>query len=120
LRKQTTQVLSSTKAEYMAITGIMQEGLWIRMLLTSLGSAPPLPINLLDDNQGALDIANAESTSSHSKHIDIKYHFIHEHIEAGIFWTSWVSTKEMMADIFMKPLQPALHEYHVRVLGLVC
>jgi hypothetical protein len=118
-RKQKTRALSSTEAEYMAITGIMQEGLWIRMFLTSLGFAPPLPINLLGDNQGALDIANAQSTSSRSKHIDIKYHFIREHIKANIFRTSWVSTKEMMADIFTKPLQPALHEYHVRGLGLV-
>jgi hypothetical protein len=118
-QKQCTCALSSTEAEYMALTAVMQEGLWIRMYLASLGFPVPTPVNLLGDNQSAQDIANAESTSSCSKHIDIKYHFIREHIERGVFNTVWISTKDMTADIFTKPLASALHEHHVLGLGMV-
>jgi len=103
----------------MALTNAMQEGLWIRMFTTSLGYPPPLPITLLGDNQGSLDLSNADSTSSRSKHIDIKYHFIRQHVEEGVFATEWVPTAQMTADIFTKPLSVALHEHHVAGLGMV-
>jgi len=118
-QKQKTCALSSTEAEYMALTGIMQESLWVVMFVTSLGFPPTLPIDLLGDNKSALDLSNSESTSSRSKHIDIKYHFICQHIENGTFHTEWISTRDMTADILTKPLVPALHEHHVRGLGMV-
>lgn len=97
----------------------MQEGLWIKMFLMSLTYPVTLPIELMGDNQDSLDLTNSESTSSRSKHINIKYHFICGHIEDGTFATHWVPTKEMTADIFTKPLSLPLHEHHVAGLGMV-
>ncbi|RDB14617.1 Retrovirus-related Pol polyprotein from transposon TNT 1-94 [Hypsizygus marmoreus] len=117
--KQRTTALSSTEAEYMAMSHAIREALWIRLLLISLGFPIPCPFPLLCDNQSAIEIANSESLSSRSKHIDVRYHFIRQHLLSGSFATSWIPTSDMTADILTKPLAPALHLKHVLALGLV-
>jgi len=117
--KQRTTALSSTEAEYMAMSHAMKEALWIRLLLTSLGLPIPRPFPILCDNQSTIKIADSDSTSSRSKHIDIRYHFIREHLQSGSFEASWVSTSDMTADILTKLLPLPLHRKFVSTLGLV-
>ena len=45
-KKQSTQALSSTEAEYMAIASALQEGLWLRTFFQLLGISFPTPIHL--------------------------------------------------------------------------
>lgn len=75
-KKQTTVALSSTEAEYMAATHVMQEGLWLHLLFTELKVpfASPVPIYL--DNSGAIALSTTAKFHQHSKHIDIQYYFI--------------------------------------------
>lgn len=103
----------------MAMSHAMKEALWIRLLLTSLGLPIPHPFPILCDNQSTIKIADSDSTSSRSKHIDVRYHFIREHLLSGSFETSWVSTTDMTADILTKILPLALHRKFVSELGLV-
>ena len=58
-KKQTTVALSSTKAEYMAVTHIAQEGLWLHSLFFELGIAfrSPVPIHL--DCAGTIALSEA-------------------------------------------------------------
>jgi hypothetical protein len=41
---------------------------------------------------------------SHTKHIDIRYHFFRDHQLGEDIEIAYVSTKEQLADIFTKPL----------------
>ena len=41
---------------------------------------------------------------SRSKHIDIKHHFIHDHVQKGEIKLIFIDTKNQLADIFTKPL----------------
>jgi hypothetical protein len=52
------------------------------------------------------------------KHIDIKYHFTHHLIEAGIIELEYRSLEEMVADILTKPLPISNHVYLMEILGL--
>lgn len=56
------------------------------------------------DNQSAIRLIKNPEFHKRSKHIDIRYHFIREKYEEKIFDLDYVSTHEMMADIFTKPL----------------
>jgi len=38
------------------------------------------------------------------KHIEIKHHFIRDHVQKGTLDLQFVSTDEQLADIFTKPL----------------
>lgn len=117
--KQRTVALSSTEAEYMVMVHAMKEALWLRLFVSEIHVPVPHPFPLLCDNIGAMDMANSDATSSHSKHIDIRYHFIRQHITSGSFSTSWVPTAEMTADILTKSLALPLHTKHTVNLGLV-
>ena len=86
--KQQVIALSSTEAEYYAMTHALKEGIWMRLFLSLLHLPVPKPFSLFCDNQATLSILSSESISSRSKHIDIKHHFIRSHVLDGTFSTT--------------------------------
>ena len=75
--KQKTVALSSTEAEYMALSDSSQQLMWIRSVLSEIGiEIRSLP--LCGDNQGALFIAQNPVQERRSKHIEICYHYVRE------------------------------------------
>ena len=75
-KKQVTHALSSTEAEYMAITAAIQDGIWIQSLFTCLKIPLALPIRLFADNAGAIALSKEATNHTRTKHIDLHYHFI--------------------------------------------
>jgi hypothetical protein len=116
--KQKSIALSSTEAEYYAMTHAFKEALWIRAFLTLLKFPVPTPFPILSDNQAACSLTHSPAISARSKHIDICHHFIREHISSGSFSTTWIPTDDMPADIFMKVLPFPTFSHHRDVLGL--
>jgi hypothetical protein len=110
--KQKSISLSSTEAKYYSMMHALNEALWIRLLLSLLFFLSISPFPLFSDNQSACSLANNSVITSCSKHIDIRYHFIHDHITDGTFCTHWIPTADMPADIFMKPLALPLFLKH--------
>jgi hypothetical protein len=116
--KQKSIALSSTEAEYYAMSHAFKEALWLRAFLAFLDFPIPRPFPILSDNQAACSLSNSLAISARSKHIDIRHHFIQEHVQSGVFSTTWVPTEDMPADIFTKPLSFPLFSCHRDVLGL--
>ena len=118
-RKQRTVSTSSTESEYYALTNTIKEAIWFKLFLslTSLPSPTPLPI--LCDNQSTCTIANTDIISSRTKHIDVRHHFIRQHLLDRSFVTTWCPTSDMTADIFTKPLLSTLFIHHRDNLGLL-
>jgi hypothetical protein len=61
-------------------------------------------ISLLCDNESAIKIANNLVQHSRTKHIDIRHHFLRDHVSKGDIKIDGVSTDYQLADIFTKPL----------------
>ncbi|GJV18460.1 retrovirus-related pol polyprotein from transposon TNT 1-94 [Tanacetum coccineum] len=57
---------------------------------------------------------------SRTKHIDVRYHFIKEHVEKGIVELFFVGTEYQLADLFTKALSEDRFKYLVRRLGMRC
>jgi hypothetical protein len=109
-RKQEIVSLSTTEAEYIALTYAAKEALWLRQFLSELFPSSPLqPLTLHDDNQGAVALAHAHIGQFHArtKHIDIRYHFIRYAIEDNLIRVVYCPTENMVADMFTKPLPAA-------------
>lgn len=121
-RKQSVVALSSTEAEYMAITQAVKEVLWLRTLFTELGaSAHASEISKIHtDNQGAIALAKNRGFHARSKHIDIQYHFIRSHInqETGTIELLYCPTDIMTADVLTKGLPRGRHQQHTEAMGL--
>jgi hypothetical protein len=101
-RLQPTVALSSTEAEYMALTEAVNELEHLRQLLGSLHQEPPTPSTIFEDNQGALKLAANHQLQRRSKHIAVRYHRIREVIEAGVVQLMYINTKQQLADALTK------------------
>nr|GEW59975.1 hypothetical protein [Tanacetum cinerariifolium] len=69
------------------------------------------------DRAGCQDIRRSTSGNL-SKHIDIRYHFIKEHVENGVIELYFVNTEYQLADIFTKALGRERIEFLINKLGM--
>jgi hypothetical protein len=118
-RKQRTVFTSSTESEYYALTNTVKEAIWITLFLSLTKLPLPKPFPILCDNQSTCTIANTDAISSRTKHIDVRHHFIRQHLNDGSFNTIWIPTNDMTADILTKPLLSTLFLRHRENLGLI-
>jgi hypothetical protein len=118
-RKQATVSLSSTEAEYKALSDSCKEGLWLQHLLTELRLRPDTAIPLHVDNKGAEALAKNPAHHARTKHIHARYHFIQECVQEGDISLLHVSTKDMLADMLTKPLPRVALEKHRTMFGIV-
>ena len=113
-KRQPTVALSSTEAEYMALTVAAKEAIWLRLLMTELGiqnTAPTInvikgetAITLKGDNQSSIALANNPVHHARTKHIDIQHHFIRNEVMEGRIDLTYIPTEDMIADGLTKPL----------------
>jgi hypothetical protein len=103
-KKQTSVAQSSAEAEYYAAGEGVKDVLWLRRLMGELGFVQHSGTELLGDNQSAIAIAKNDVFHARTKHIDLKHHFIREHVASRAIVLQWVSSKEQEADIFTKAL----------------
>jgi hypothetical protein len=61
-------------------------------------------VPLLCDNENAIRLADNPVEHSHTKHIDIRHHFLRDHQQNGDINICHISTENQLADIFTKPL----------------
>lgn len=113
---QPVTALSSTEAEYVALSAAAMEATWIRMFLEELGFAQEEPTTIHIDNQSAIAIAENPIHHARTKHINIKIHHVRDLIQDGTIRLQWCPTGDMVADIFTKPLGRVLFQQHARHL----
>jgi hypothetical protein len=120
-KKQPTVALSTTEAEYMAITHATKEGIWIRRLLMEIGfwGSAKQSIIINTDNQGCMALSKNPVFHARTKHIDIRHHFIREKIESHEVEIAFCRTEEMAADILTKALTKEKHDHCSEKMGLV-
>ena len=99
------------EAEYMALSLAVKELIWLYMLLRSMGVRVRRPCVIYEDNTAAIKIANNATAIKRTKHIDVRHHFLREHVEQGTITLVPVSTKKQLADAMTKVLgrQSFLH-----------
>jgi hypothetical protein len=103
-KKQATIALSSAEAEYMAVSAAVTEIIWVRSLLKELGFEQHQPSVLRCDNKPAIAIANDDAHHARTKHIDIRHHFIRDHVRRGDVVVDWIPTAQNHADVLTKAL----------------
>lgn len=103
-RKQGCVALSSTEAEFVALSEACQEAIWMRKVLVDLGCKNDTPTLIYEDNQSCLKLIMDEKLSNRTKHIDTKRHFVRDHVNNKDIICKYCPTEEMVADLFTKPL----------------
>ena len=69
-KKQPTVSLSSTEAEYKALSDLFKEGLWLKNLLSELQIRQNAPLDIYVDNEGAEALSKIPEHHTRTKNID--------------------------------------------------
>lgn len=101
-RLQPTVALSSTEAEYMALTEAINEAIHLRHIFNDLQLPQSGPTVIFEDNQGALKLACNPMHHRKTKHIDVRYHHIRHHITTGTVQLAYIHTSNQLADCLTK------------------
>ena len=109
-------VLSTTEAEYMALSEVVKELKFIVQLLETMNIKVELPITVHVDNVGAIWLSNNHTRSDRTKHIDIRTSFVKEYQEDGKIIIKFVKSEENEADIFTKNTTNVIFNNHQRKL----
>jgi Reverse transcriptase (RNA-dependent DNA polymerase)/gag-polypeptide of LTR copia-type/Integrase core domain/GAG-pre-integrase domain len=117
-KKQQTVALSTVEAEYMATTHAAKEAIWWRSVLGGLGYDVSIPTTLWSDSQGSISLAGNPEHHARTKHIDIQYHFIRQHLAEKTISLRFIGTEDMAADCLTKALERVRHEKGTRMLGM--
>jgi hypothetical protein len=100
---QPTVALSSTEAEYMALTLAAQEAISLRALFATLSGIDD-PVRLFGDNKSSIALSSNPTSHQATKHIDIKHHFVREKVTHGDILLDYIPTNLMVADALTKAL----------------
>ena len=93
-RTQKCVILSTTEAEYVATADGVKEALYVRGILAfPMPSLEPMSISVYEDNKGAINLAKNPLSSSNSKHIDVRYHFLRELAASGDISVQYLRTE---------------------------
>nr|GEZ21707.1 retrovirus-related Pol polyprotein from transposon TNT 1-94 [Tanacetum cinerariifolium] len=116
-KRQKSAAISSTKDEYIALSGCCAQILWMRSQLTDYG----LEFNKIPmycNNKSVIALCYNNVQHSQSKHIDVIYHFIKEHVENGVIKLYFVNTEYQLAYLFTKALGRDRTEFLINLVRI--
>ena len=106
---QSVVALSTTKAEFMALTEATKEALWLKGLAEELG-IEQATIPIYCDSQSAIHLTKNQGFHERTKHIDIRLHFIRDIVASKKVVILKIPTNENPADFLTKSV--SLIKFH--------
>ncbi|GKD25323.1 hypothetical protein Tco_1231537 [Tanacetum coccineum] len=111
--------MSTVEVEYVSLSACCVQVIWTRIQLLDYGYKCNR-ILMYCNSKSAIAISCNPVQHSGTKHIDIRYHFIKEHVEKGTVELHFVETEYQLTDLFTKALPKERFEYLVHRIGLRC
>ena len=107
--------LSTAEAEYIAASTAAKEVAWIIRLYAGFKAFDPKqPLAIFTDNQAAMAIAESQGLNRRTRHIEVRYHYIREHVQRKSIKLHYIPSAENTADIGTKTLEAGPFASHVR------
>ena len=111
-KMQTLIALSTTEAEYIALSSALREVIALMHLFDELkahnipviDNRPTVTCRTFEDNRSCLEIATNHKTRPHTKHLSVRLHHFRSYVENKSITIEHVDTTNQLADIFTKPL----------------
>jgi len=117
-KKQNCVSTSTAEAEYVAAASCCSQVLWMKTQLSDYGfQFNRIPIYC--DSKSAIAISCNPVQHTKTKHIDVRYHFLKDHVEKGNIELYFVSTDFQLADLFTKPLDEQRFNFLKTKLGML-
>ncbi len=115
---QTEIALSTTEAEYIALSSAMREVLPFLTMMREIHDVFPLKerkpnfyCRVWEDNRSCIKVAESPKFTPRTKHIALKYHHFRQYVSDGTIKINPIDTREQIADIFTKSLDEKQFAY---------
>jgi hypothetical protein len=118
-KKQPIVSISSAEVEYVVATSASFQAVWMRRLLKDMSQTENDSTPIFCDNTSAIALSKNHVFHKKSKHIDTRFHFIHELVNNGDITLQFCGSRDQLADIFTKPLGKSVFDFHRQHLGIV-
>ena len=107
--KQKMLMRSSTESQVVGVYDVLPQILWTKKFLEDQGVTIKETV-LYQDNMSfmLLERNGHQSSTKRTKHMDIRYFYLGDHIQNKTLSLQHCPTEEMLADYFTKPLQGSL------------
>ena len=110
--KSKLSTLSSTESEYIALSSVTQEVMWIRELLAELGFEQQSATKIFEDNQSTIAIANDPVQQGRTKHLGRRLAFVRDAINNEQVYLEYCPAENMVADMLTKVVhEPKLRKF---------
>jgi hypothetical protein len=121
---QTEVALSSTEAEYIALSQALRDVIPLMELMKEMRTrgfdvgkvTPKVHCEVFEDNSGALIMAQEHKARPRTKHIAVKYHHFRQYVERGEITVHPIGTEEQCADMLTKPLNQEKFRKHRKLI----
>ncbi|GKE82950.1 hypothetical protein Tco_1552950, partial [Tanacetum coccineum] len=117
-KKQQYVAMSLAEAEYVDAARCCTNILWMKGQLIDYDIIYE-NVPIFCDNTSAIAISNNPVMHSRTKNIDIRYHFIKDHVLKGYIELHFIPTQYQLADIFTKPLDEPTFKRLIVKLGML-
>ena len=105
--------LSSAEAEFYACAEAVKEIPFIVQVLKFMRIEVKTPIEVLVDNVGAIYMSQNQASSSRTRHMDTRYHYVNDLQADGLIKLRFVKSKRNVADIATKNVSGEVYEMHI-------
>jgi hypothetical protein len=116
---QTIVALSTCDGEFISAAAAVREALWFQKIYLFVMNYPE-SIKLYCDNESALSLlkSSVSKVTGRTKHIDVQYWFVLDHIMKGDIVPQFIRSEEMLADGFTKPYSGPTTDENMRRLKM--
>ena len=111
---QSSVTLSTTEAEYMALTSAAKESIWLKGLVGELGISQDYA-TMYCDRLSAICLAKDQVYHDRTKHIDVRYHFLRTDKRVKV---KKIGTADNPADFFTKSVPVSKFKHCLDLLNI--
>ncbi|KAH9648407.1 hypothetical protein KPL70_025572 [Citrus sinensis] len=115
---QSVVALSTTEAEYIALSEAVKEAIWLKGLVTELGLEQG-SVNISCDSSSAIQLSKNPKYHERTKHVDIRLHFIRDEIAQQVVNVIKIASECNPADMLTKPLPSVKFKEPLNLIGMV-
>lgn len=117
-KRQAIVALSSTEAEYIALSSCVCEVMWAKQFLAEICNTEKKKVSVMCDNQSAIKLSDSEAYRPRTKHIDIRFHHIRDQINNDKVEIKFVPSAKMTADALTKAVTKDKHLFCAKEMGI--
>lgn len=110
--------LSTTEAEYIALTDAVKESFWLKGILEDFGIKQK-KVGVNCDSSSAICLSKHQTFHNRSKHIDVRLHFIRDEVWEGMIEVRKIGTDHNSADALTKVVPASKFIYCLELVNVL-